>query len=261
VSAATTPNLFSVSGKRVLVIGGSSGIGSMIAGGFVAAGATVIIVGRDGPRLHQRAVDLQIDGGLCTALVGDVSTEDGCRAIAGDVGEAGEPLDVLVNSAGASAAGPLEEFDEQAWHDVLAVNLTSVPRLSGLLLPRLREAAERAGGPSRIINIGSIAGERVSDMDNYAYTSSKAALHHLTRHLARRLAPSVTVNAIAPGPFQSLMTADVLARHGDAIARTAPMQRIGQPDDIAAAALYLSSPAGAWVTGTVLTVDGGLSLT
>ena len=155
---------------------------------------------------------------------------------------------------------PFEEFDEESWESVLTVNLKGVSHLTRFLLPMLRATA-RDDAPSRVINIGSISGERVGELDNYAYTSSKAALHHFTKHLARRLAPEITVNAIAPGPFESRMMAPILERHGDAIAKTVPLQRIGAPEDIAAAAIYLASPAGSWVTGTVLTVDGGVSLT
>jgi NAD(P)-dependent dehydrogenase (short-subunit alcohol dehydrogenase family) len=226
--------VFSVAGKRVLVTGGSSGIGAMLVAGFRAAGAEVTSVSRT-------------EGD-------DVSTEAGCQAIAAAVEG---PLDVLVHNAGATAMVPLEDLDDATWDDVLAVNLKAVSHLTRFLLPSLRAAA----APARIINIGSLAGERVGNLDNYAYTSSKAALHHLTRHLARRLAPEITVNAIAPGPFESKMMAPVLEAHGDAIARSIPLGRIGAPEDIVGAAIYLASPAAAWVTGTVLTLDGGLSLT
>jgi NAD(P)-dependent dehydrogenase (short-subunit alcohol dehydrogenase family) len=226
--------LFDVAGKRVLVTGGSSGIGAMIAAGFRDAGAEVTTVSRTEGQ--------------------DVSTEAGCRAVAEAVDG---PLDVLVNNAGATAMVPLEDMDDATWDAVLAVNLKAVSHLTRFLLPNLRAGA----APARVINIGSLSGERVGNLDNYAYTSSKAALHHLTRHLARRLAPDVTVNAIAPGPFESKLMAPVLAEHGDAIARSVPLGRIGAPDDVAGAAIYLASPAAAWVTGTILTLDGGLSLT
>ncbi|MCU1485148.1 MAG: dehydrogenase, short-chain alcohol dehydrogenase like [Actinomycetia bacterium] len=226
--------MFSVAGKRVLVTGGSSGIGAMLAAGFRVAGAEVTSVSRT-------------EGD-------DVSTEAGCQAIAAGIEG---PLDVLVNNAGATAMVPLEDMDDATWDDVLSVNLKAVSHLTRFLLPNLRAAA----APARVINIGSLSGERVGNLDNYAYTSSKAALHHLTRHLARRLAPEITVNAIAPGPFESKMMAPVLEAHGDAIARSVPLGRIGAPEDIAGAAIYLASPAAAWVTGTILTLDGGLSLT
>jgi NAD(P)-dependent dehydrogenase (short-subunit alcohol dehydrogenase family) len=226
--------VFSVEGKRVLVTGGSSGIGAMLVAGFRDAGAEVTSVSRT-------------EGG-------DVSTETGCRAIA-DAFDG--PLDVLVNNAGATAMAPLDELDDATWDDVLAVNLKAVSHLTRFLLPNLRAAQ----APARVINVGSLSGERVGNLDNYPYTASKAAVHHLTRHLARRLAPDVTVNAIAPGPFESKMMAPVLDAHGDAIARSIPLGRIGRPDDVVGAAVYLASPAASWVTGTILTLDGGLSLT
>jgi NAD(P)-dependent dehydrogenase (short-subunit alcohol dehydrogenase family) len=243
-----TGDRFSVVGVRVLVTGGSSGIGAMVARGFAEAGADVAICGRDAATLGPLAAELG-----ARPVTGDVSTEVGCAAIAAHF-DAG--LDVLVNNAGATSMAPLEDFDDAAWDDVLAVNLKGVAHLTRFLLPQLRASAS-----GRVINVGSISAERVGDLDNYAYTSSKAALHHLTRHLARRLAPGITVNAIAPGPFESRMMASALAEHGHAIARAVPLRRIGTPDDVAGAAIYLASPAAAWVTGTVLTVDGGLSLT
>ncbi len=198
--------------------------------------------------------------GTCVALPADVSTEAGCRSLADTYAQHEDGLDVLVNNAGGASMRPFEDFDEQAWESVLSVNLKGVSHLTRFLLPSLRVTA-RDDAPARVINIGSISGERVGELDNYAYTSSKAALHHFTRHLARRLAPAITVNAIAPGPFDSRMMAPILERHAEAIAKTVPMQRIGVPDDIAGAAIYLASPAAAWVTGTVLTIDGGVSLT
>jgi NAD(P)-dependent dehydrogenase (short-subunit alcohol dehydrogenase family) len=226
--------VFSVEGKRVLVTGGSSGIGAMLVAGFREAGAEVTSVSRT-------------EGD-------DVSTEAGCQAIA-DAYEG--PLDVLVNNAGATAMAPLDDLDDATWDDVLAVNLKAVSHLTRFLLPNL----QAADAPARVINVGSLSGERVGNLDNYPYTASKAAVHHLTRHLARRLAPHVTVNAIAPGPFESKMMAPVLDAHGDAIARSIPLGRIGQPEDVVGAAVYLASPAASWVTGTILTLDGGLSLT
>lgn len=252
-------NLFSVGGKRILVTGGSHGIGAMIAGGYVDAGALVYICGRDEGALADRASELS-ERGTCVAVPGDISTEAGCRALAHEFAQHEDELDVLVNNAGAASMQPFEDFDEQAWETVLAVNLKGVSHLTRFLLPPLRATA-RDDAPSRVINIGSISGERVGELDNYAYTSSKAALHHFTRHLARRLAPTITVNAISPGPFDSRMMAPILARHADAIAQSVPLRRIGAPADIAGAAIYLASPAAAWVTGAVLTVDGGVSLT
>jgi NAD(P)-dependent dehydrogenase (short-subunit alcohol dehydrogenase family) len=243
---------FSVAGRRVLVTGASQGIGALLAEGFAAAGASVILTGRDKDALEERSAALG-----ATALLGDLSTEAGCRALA-DAVDGLDPggLHVLVNNAGRASLAPFEQFDEAAWEDALSVNVKGTSHLTRFLLPALRSTAS-PDDPARVINIGSIAGERVGDLDNFGYTTSKAALHHLTRHLARKLAPDVTVNAIAPGPFASRMT----ARFIDDMARHVPLGRVGRRDDIASAAIYLASPAGSWVTGSILTIDGGVSLT
>ncbi len=198
--------------------------------------------------------------GDCVAVAADISSEAGCRDLADRVAGMEDRLDILVNGAGATWIAPLDSFDDDGWDVVLGVNLKGPFHLTRFLLPLLRAAAGE-DDPARVINIGSVSATRIPDMDNYSYPSTKAALHTLTRHLARRLAPAVTVNAIAPGPFSSRMMSELLERHGEQIAASAPMRRIGRPSDIAGAALYLASPAASWVTGTVLTVDGGLGTT
>jgi NAD(P)-dependent dehydrogenase (short-subunit alcohol dehydrogenase family) len=130
--------------------------------------------------------------------------------------------------------------------------------LTKFLVPLLEEAGT-AEEPARVINIGSIDGLKVPLLDNYSYSASKAAVHMLTRHLAKRLAPGITVNAIAPGPFESKMMAAVLDQFGEQIAANAPLKRIGRPDDMAGAAIYLASRAGAYLTGAVIPVDGGIA--
>jgi NAD(P)-dependent dehydrogenase (short-subunit alcohol dehydrogenase family) len=226
-----------------VVTGAAQGLGALVADGFAQAGASVLVTGRDKETLAAQSHEF---------VVGDVATEDGCRLLAEAIGA----VDVLVNNAGIGSMAPFEEFDEAAWESVLAVNLKGTSHVTRFLLPALRRAS-RHDDPARVINIGSIAADRVGNMDNFAYTSSKAALHHFTKHLARKLAPDITVNAISPGPFPSRLTVDVLEK----VARTVPMGRAGAEPDIAGAAIYLASAAGAWVTGSILTVDGGLSLT
>jgi NAD(P)-dependent dehydrogenase (short-subunit alcohol dehydrogenase family) len=255
-----TTELFSVADKRVLVTGASQGIGAMIAAGFARAGAAVVLTGRDAGALADRVEELTSQGGRASAVIGDVATEAGCRSLADAVSADAPPLDVLVNNAGTTSMAPLEDFDDAAWDAVFSVNLKGAAHLTRFLVPSLRAAAGDTA-PARVINIGSVSAERVGNLDNYAYTTSKAALHQLTRHLARRLAPEITVNAIAPGPFESRMMGPFLATHGAEMAAAAPLHRIGVPDDVAGAAIYLASRAGAWVTGIVLTVDGGISLT
>jgi NAD(P)-dependent dehydrogenase (short-subunit alcohol dehydrogenase family) len=167
-------------------------------------------------------------------------------------------LHILVNNAGATWGAPLESFDDAAWDRVLSLNVKAVFHLTKSLVPLL-EAGASEEDPSRVINIGSIDGLRVPPLETYSYSASKAAVHQLTRHLARRLAPVITVNAIAPGPFPSKMMAATLAAHGDEIAANAPLRRIGRPDDVAGTAIFLSSRAGSYLTGAVIPVDGGIA--
>jgi NAD(P)-dependent dehydrogenase (short-subunit alcohol dehydrogenase family) len=255
--AAGMRDLFSIAGKTALVTGGSRGIGRMIARGYVEAGAKVTISSRKADELARTAADLS-QVGECTALPADLSTEDGCRGLADEVAEREGRLDILVNNAGATWGAPLEQFDEAAWERVLALNVKGVFHLTKFLVPLL-EKAGTAEEPARVINIGSVDGLHVPVMDTWSYSASKAAVHHLTRHLARRLAPVITVNAIAPGPFESKMMAATLEAFGDEIARTAPLRRIGRPDDMAGTAIFLASRAGAYLTGAVIPVDGGIA--
>jgi len=250
-------DLFSVAGKTALVTGGSRGIGLMIARGFVEAGARVYIASRKAEVCDRVAAELA-GAGTCMSLPADLSTEAGARALADALAAREEKLDVLVNNAGANWGAPLAEYPDSAWDKVLALNVKSVFHLSRFLLPLLEQAV-RPGDPARIINIGSIDGLHAPVLETYAYSASKAAVHHLTRVLARRLAPRITVNAVAPGPFESKMMAETLQRFRDAIVGSCPLGRIGEPEDMAGVAIYLASRAGAYVTGAVIPVDGGIS--
>jgi len=252
-------DLFSVEGKTAVVTGGSRGIGLMIARGLVEGGARVYISSRKSEVCERVAAELSVVG-ECVALPADLSGEAACRRLAGEVGEREEAVQVLVNNAGATWGAPLEEYPGAAWDKLLELNLKAPFFLTRAMLPLL-EAGAGPGDPARVINVGSIDGLRVPAMPTYAYSASKAGLHHLTRVLARELGPrGVTVNAIAPGPFESKMMAETLRRFGDEIAAAAPLGRIGWPEDMAGAALYLASRAGAYVTGAVLPVDGGITL-
>ncbi len=250
-------DLFSIAGKTALVTGGSRGIGLMIARGYVEAGARVYISSRKADVLDEVAAELS-KVGECHAIAADLSTEPECRRLAEAIAARESSLDILVNNAGATWGAPLEQFDEPAWERALALNVKGVFHLTKFLLPLL-EAAGTAEDPARVINIGSIDGIRVPLMENYSYSASKAAVHMLTRHLAKRLAPEITVNAIAPGPFESKMMAATLEAFGEQIAAGTPLKRIGRPDDMAGAAVYLASRAGAYVTGAVIPVDGGIA--
>jgi len=254
------PDLFDIAGKTALVTGGSRGIGAMIARGFVEAGATVYISSRKAEVCDEMAAELS-KLGTCVSLPADLATEDECVRLASEVAARESRLHVLVNNAGATWGAPLSEFPADAWDKVLDINVKAPFFLTRALLPQL-EAAATADDPARIINIGSIDGIQVPMLETYSYSSSKAAIHQLTRHLARNLGrKNITVNAIAPGPFESKMMAATLRDFGDDIARSSPLRRIGRPDDMAGTAIFLASRAGAYVTGAVIPVDGGIATT
>jgi NAD(P)-dependent dehydrogenase (short-subunit alcohol dehydrogenase family) len=253
-------DLFAIDGKVALVTGGSRGIGLMIARGYVEAGAKVYISSRKAEVCDETAAELS-KVGTCISLPADLSTEAECNRLAAELAEREPTLHVLVNNAGANWGAPLEEFPASAWDKVLDLNVKSPFFLTRALLPQL-EAAASADDPARVINIGSVDGIQVPILNTYSYSASKAALHHLTRVLARELgARHITVNAIAPGPFESKMMAETLRNFGDQIARSAPLGRIGRPDDMAGIAIYLASRAGSYVTGAIIPVDGGIATT
>ncbi len=255
----TASNLFDIAGKTALVTGGSRGIGLMIAEGFVDAGVKVYISSRKADVVADVAAELSKKG-TCIGIPADLAKESECRRLADEVAAREDSLDILVNNAGATWGAPLEDFDEAAFERVLALNVKGVFHLTKFLVPLLQKAGT-VEEPARVINIGSIDGIQVPALETYAYSASKAAVHQLTRHLAKRLAPTITVNAIAPGPFESKMMAATLEAFGEQIAANAPLRRIGRPDDMAGAAIYLSSRAGAYLTGAVIPVDGGIATT
>src|SRR5665213_19199 len=250
-------SLFDVSGKVVLVTGGSRGIGEMIVRGFVDAGAKVYISSRKAEVGDALAKELSAQG-TCISIPADLSTEAECQRLANEIAAREDHLDVLVNNAGATWGAPMAEHDEKAWERVLSLNVKGVFHMTRFLRPLL-EKNGTAADPSRVINIGSIDGIHVPAMDTWSYSASKAAVHQMTRHLAKSLAPNITVNAIAPGPFESKMMHSTLEAFGDAIADAAPMKRIGQPSDMAGTAIFLASPAASYITGVIIPVDGGIA--
>ena len=250
--------LFSLQGKTALVTGGSRGIGLMIARGFVEAGARVYISSRKAEVCDEVAAELS-KLGTCVSIPANLADEDECIRLASEISSRESQLDILVNNAGANWGAPYEEFPASGWDRVLDLNVKGVFFLTRALTPLL-EAAASDDDPARVINIGSIDGIKVPMLDTWAYSSSKAAVHMLTRHLAKTLAPKrITVNAVAPGPFQSQMMAATLESFGDSIAASNPLGRIGRPDDMAGVAIYLASRAASYVTGVVIPVDGGIS--
>jgi NAD(P)-dependent dehydrogenase (short-subunit alcohol dehydrogenase family) len=184
-----------------------------------------------------------------------------CRRLADEMATRVDKLDILVNNAGATWGAPLADYDEAAFERVLGLNVKGVFHVTTVLLPFLEKSGSQEE-PARVINIGSIDGIQVPLMETYAYSTSKAAIHQLTRHLARQLGSrNITVNAVAPGPFESKMMAATLRDFGDSIARSSPLGRIGRPDDMAGIAIFLASRAGAYITGAVIPVDGGIATT
>ena len=243
-------NLFDVAGKVALVTGGTSGIGRMIAEGYVAAGMRVYLCSRKSADVDATAKALG-----ATGLVGDLSKPDGLRSLVAELGRREPHLDVLVNNAGATWGAPLETYPESGWDKVMDLNVKSAFFLTQQLLPLLRAAPKAA----RVINIASVNGRVPPDMETYAYSASKAALLMLTRHLAKRLAPDILVNAIAPGPFPSKMMAGTLEAFGDQVVSGVPLRRLGEPEDIAGIAQFLASRASAYTTGAVIPCDGGMA--
>ena len=256
----TPTNLFSLDGKIALVTGGGRGIGAMFAEGLLGAGARVIISSRRQDQLDEAAGELSAIGPV-EAIAADLSTEEGCQGLAAAVGKRTDRLDILVNNAGATWGAPLAEFPDSAWERVMNLNVKGVFQLTVALLPLL-EVAASADDPARVVNVGSVQGLQAPDIENYSYSASKAAVHHMTRVLAKKLARRhITVNCIAPGVFYTKMMAHTLDTFGDEIVADTPLARIGRPDDMAGAVVFLSGRGGAYLTGAVIPVDGGYSTT
>jgi NAD(P)-dependent dehydrogenase (short-subunit alcohol dehydrogenase family) len=253
-------DLFSVAGKVAVVTGGSRGIGAMIAGGLVRAGCRVYITARKAEACDAKAAELSAYG-ECISIPLNLADPATAEEFVQRLEEREDRLHILVNNAGASWGAPLADYPLDAFDKLWDINVKALFQLTVRSLPLLRAAAS-AQDPARVINIGSIDGLGVPSMESYAYSTTKAGVHMLTRHLASRLAAeSITVNAIAPGPFDSKMMAFALddPQARAAIAASVPLGRIGDPDDMAGAVIFLASRAGRYLTGAVIPVDGGLA--
>jgi NAD(P)-dependent dehydrogenase (short-subunit alcohol dehydrogenase family) len=249
-------DLFRLEGKVALVTGGAQGLGRMIAEGLIAAGAKTYITSRSAETCAAAAAEIGAH-----ALPADLSTPEAAVDLVDRLKAGGErALHILVNNAGKTWGGPIEDFPDKAWPGVMTVNVQTPFKLVQLLLPLL-EAAGTPDDPARVINIGSVAGVQPQRLSAYSYSASKAAIHMLTRDLAGDLADrNITVNAVVPGYFPTKMTAhfrDEEAVDPRLLAKI-PARRLGRADDIAGAIVFLASRAGAYVTGTQLAVDGGV---
>lgn len=249
-------NLFDIKGKVALITGGSRGIGEMIATGYVENGAKVYITARKAQACNETAERLSKIG-TCISLPFDLGTMEGIEGLTAELGRREEKLDVLVNNAGAAWGEPIDQYSEKGWDKVFDINLKGPFFLIQKLLPLLRKSAS-AHSPARVINTASINGIVPPALETFAYSSSKAGVIMLTRHLAKRLAAEhILVNAIAPGPFPSEMMKATLETLGDLIRAENPLHRIGTPEDIAGVAIFLASRASAYTTGAVIPCDGG----
>lgn len=252
--------LFAVAGKVAVVTGGSRGIGAMIAEGLVRAGCRVYITARKKEACDAKAAELSAYG-ECISVPLNLAAPGGASELVDFLSEREDRLHILVNNAGASWGAPLEEYPLDAFDKLWNINIKALFELTVRSLPLLRAAASPQD-PARVINIGSIDGLGVPRLESYAYSTTKAGVHMLTRHLASKLAAeSITVNAIAPGPFDSKMMAFALddPQARAAIAASVPLGRVGEPDDMAGTVIFLASRAGRYLTGAVIPVDGGLA--
>ncbi len=249
--------LFDVRGRTALVTGGSRGIGAMIAEGLLRAGMTVHICARKQPEIDAAIGRLSVFG-PCHAVRADLSTPEGVSAVVAHMTARAPVLDLLVNNAGITHAMPFADFDRTAFEKVFSLNVTAAFELSRQLLPLLT-AASTPDNPARIVNIASVEGLRPPAWESYPYSASKAALIMLTRHLAARLAPAITVNAVAAGLFKSKMTEFLFAGDKTRADLPIPLRRAGRAEEIAGTVIYLASRAGGYLTGAVLPVSGGVA--
>lgn len=242
----------------MLVTGGAKGIGRMISEGFVRNGATVYISSRDAKACEQACKELNALGaGKADFIPADLYKEESLQYVAAELKSRAGKLDVLVNNSGSNWGESYDSYPSAAWDRVLNLNLKRVFQLTQAVTPLL-EAASTAESPARIINIGSIDGLRVPALETFAYSASKAGLHHMSRVLASHLGKrGITSNTIACGPFESKMMKATLEKFKEVIEGSIPLGRIGSPEDVAGTCIWLSSRAGAFVNGATIALDGG----
>jgi NAD(P)-dependent dehydrogenase (short-subunit alcohol dehydrogenase family) len=257
-------SLYALEGKTAVVTGGATGIGRIIAEALIRAGANVLVASRKQQACEECAAALNRLGapGAAFGIGADIADEAGISTLATEIARRFPRLSILVNNAGKTWGAPFETFPYAAWESVFAVNVAGPITLAQKLLPQLSAAATR-DDPARVINLGSVMGVQPMGDGAYSYVASKASIHHLTRVLAKELAPRrITVNALAPGLFESRMTAFATKNPARAarIEKRIPLGRLGRAADIASAVLFLAGPGGAYVTGAILPIDGGVGV-
>ena len=241
-------------GRRFVVTGATSGIGLLTARVLVHRGAEIVLGVRNEEKGAAAAAAMTGPGRAVVEKL-DVSDLASVEAFAERIGD----VDVLVNNAGRTWGAPIDEFPDKAWPGVMAVNVQAPFRMMQEFLPEL-EAGGTSDDPARIVNIGSIAGSATTDLNAYSYAASKAALHHLTRQMARDLAPRhINANVVVPGYFATSMTAHLREDPRTDPSGHVPLRRLGQPEDIAGTVVYAASRASAYMTGAQITIDGGLT--
>lgn len=252
-------DLFSLKGKTALVTGGAKGLGAMISAALSRAGCKVIIVSSS--KMPTGAAVHGVPGESFTFLKHDLSQMSGINAAVAEVKRLTPKLDILINNAGAFSASDIPSVDSDKWDTQMALNVRAPFFLVKELLPLLK-AASRNNDPARVVNIGSIAALWPKSNGAYAYGASKAALHQLTRTLASDLtATGINVSAIAPGFFPTDMTGGLFAANPgskEATIGMIPAGRLGEPQDVGGLAIFLCSRAGAYVSGAVIPLEGGL---
>ncbi len=257
-------SIFGVSGKTALVTGGATGIGRMIAEALVHGGAHVLIASRKGEACEAVAAELNtLDAeGSAEGFAGDVGSEAAIDELTENIKSRTDSLDILVNNAGVTWGEPYNSFSYKAWEKVMNINVAGMFTLTRNLTGLLRAGATD-GDPSRIINIGSVMGTVPLAEGAYSYAVSKSAVHHLTKILAAELASkNITVNAFAPGPFPTKMTSFAIGSEAGQtkVSANVPIGRVGTPEDIAGATLFLCGRGGAYTSGAIIPLDGGMSI-
>jgi NAD(P)-dependent dehydrogenase (short-subunit alcohol dehydrogenase family) len=256
----TTQQLFDLKGKTALVTGGSRGLGLQIAEALGEQGATLVLSARKQADLDEAVAHLKSRGIEASAIAADLSREEAVGPLVAEAMKRLGHIDILVNNAGATWGAPAQDYPTEAWDKVMNLNIRSIFLLS-------REVGKQSMIPrkyGRIINVASIAGlsgNGPDSMQTIAYNTSKGAVVNFTRTPAGEWGPhNITVNALAPGFFPSKMTKGILELRGqDNLSKRAPLQRIGDDEDLKGAALLFASDAGKHITGQILAVDGGVS--